>query len=80
VVDSANATAQAAGALLAARGILSSCPTNGRLQCYVSDNPQRFREIGGRFLAKPIRDVTWVTPEQFFHARMLAAEATSLET
>ncbi len=67
VVDSAEATAQAVHALLTASGSLSTSPGAGTLHCYVSDNPQRFREVGGRFLGKPIREVTWVTPEQFFH-------------
>jgi len=67
VVDSAEATAQSAHRLLAGTDALSCSNTRGRLHCYVSDNPQRFREIGGRFLGQPLREVTWVTPEQFFH-------------
>ncbi len=67
VVDSADATARAVRGLLEDRDALSASRTRGRLRCYVSDNPQRFREVGGRFLGTPIRDVTWVTPEQFFH-------------
>jgi hypothetical protein len=39
---------------------------SGRLTCYVSDNPQRFRELGQRFLDHPVVDVTWISPEQFF--------------
>ena len=52
---------------------------SSRLHCYVSDNPQRFRQIGGRFLGRPIRDVTRVTPEQFFHESMLHAGAGQLD-
>lgn len=66
VVDSADATARRAREMLAAQHALSGASGRGRLRCYVSDNPQRFREIGGRFLGQSIRDVTWVTPEQFF--------------
>lgn len=73
VVDSAGATALAARDLLVREGALSNSSVPGRLRCYVSDNPQRFREIGGRFLNKPIRDVTMVTPEQFFHESLLEA-------
>lgn len=73
VVDSAGATALAARDLLVREGALSDSSAPGRLRCYVSDNPQRFREVGGRFLNKPIRDVTSVTPEQFFHERLLEA-------
>lgn len=66
VVDSADATARWAKQMLAHMDILSLSTDPGRLRCYVSDNPQRFREIGGRFLGQPIREVTWITPEQFF--------------
>lgn len=73
VVDSADATARQARKLLAGQTALSGATGRGRLRCYVSDNPQRFREIGGRFLGQPIRDVTWVTPEQFFDESLLHA-------
>lgn len=73
VVDSADATARAARQMLSEQSALSSEPGRGRLRCYVSDNPQRFREVGGRFLGQPIRDVTWVTPEQFFNESLLHA-------
>ena len=75
VVDSAEATAQAAWKLLTDNNNLSGSVAPGRLRCYVSDNPQRFREVGGRFLGKPLRDVTWVTPEQFFHDSVVHAAA-----
>jgi glutamate racemase len=73
VVDSADATARQAWRMLAEQHALSSAAGRGRLHCYVSDNPQRFREVGGRFLGRPIRDVTWVTPEQFFDEQLLPA-------
>ena len=79
MVDSATATARAARDLLVREDALSPSKAGGRLHCYVSDNPQRFREIGGRFLGRPIRDVTWVTPEQFFHESMLEAGTSRLE-
>lgn len=71
VVDSAGATALAARDLLVREEAMSDASAPGRLRCYVSDNPQRFREVGGRFLNKPIRDVTLVTPEQFFLEQVL---------
>ncbi len=71
VVDSAEATALASRRKLEEMDALSSSTERGRLHCYVSDNPQRFREVGGRFLGQPIREVTWVTPEQFFHEHTL---------
>jgi len=67
IVDSAEATALDARAALSEPHALSSTASRARLRCYVSDNPQRFREIGGNFLGQPILDVTWITPEQFFH-------------
>jgi glutamate racemase len=67
VVDSADATARAARQMLTAMDALSTSREPVRLRCYVSDNPQRFREVGGRFLGQPIRDVTWISSEQFFH-------------
>lgn len=73
VVDSAQATARAVHDLLLEADALSSPDHSGTLHCYVSDNPQRFREIGGEFLGRPIRDVAWVTPEQFFHESVLQA-------
>ena len=52
---------------------LSGEVSGGRLRCYVSDNPSRFREVGGRFLGAPggLREVIWVTPEQFSHESIL---------
>lgn len=74
VVDSARATARRARQRLAREGTLSEASRPGRLHCYVSDNPQRFREVGGRFLGRPILDVTWITPEQFFNENLLQSD------
>jgi glutamate racemase len=71
VVDSADATAVAARQMLTEADALSARSGGGKLHCYVSDNPQRFREVGGRFLGRPICEVTWVSPEQFFHEHTL---------
>jgi len=65
LIDSAEATAREAEKLLAGQAALSDRPAGGRLRCYVSDNPQRFREVGSRFLGEAIKDVAWITPEQF---------------
>ncbi len=65
LVDSAEATARDAEHLLAERAALSGRAAGGRLRCYVSDNPQRFREVGSRFLGESIKDVAWTAPEQF---------------
>jgi len=71
VVDSADATAMAARRKLMEIDALSSCPGRGKLHCYVSDAPQRFEKVGGRFLGQPIREVIWISPEQFFHEHTL---------
>lgn len=65
LVDSAQATAQAAEDVLGRDAALSLRHGGGTLQCYVSDNPQRFREVGSRFLGEPIKNVAWISPEQF---------------
>jgi len=41
-----------------------SARPSGRLAFYVSDNPARFREVGGRFLGEPAEPVTQVIPEE----------------
>lgn len=79
VVDSADATARAARDLLHREHSLSTATAPGTLRCYVSDNPQRFREVGGRFLGEPIRDITWVTPEQFFHEQLCGTTADAVD-
>ena len=66
LVDSGEQTARAVAAKLKASRALADRSEAGRLSCYVSDNPQRFRELGQRFLDHPVVDVTWLSPEQFF--------------
>lgn len=65
LVDSADATARQVTRCLGVNDALNERSRGGSLSCYVSDNPQRFREIGQRFLGEPIRDVTCVSPEEF---------------
>lgn len=64
LVDSGEQTACAVVAHLKANGALADEAGRGRLSCYVSDNPQRFRELGQRFLAHPVVDVTWIAPDR----------------
>jgi len=66
LVDSGEQTARAVIDRLTASEALTGRTEPGSLSCYVSDNPQRFRELGQRFLDHPIVDVTWISPEQFF--------------
>lgn len=66
LVDSGEQTAESVVERLGRNGLLADRPAGGSLVCYVSDNPQRFRELGQRFLDHPIVDVTWISPEQFY--------------
>ena len=82
VVDSADATAEQIRQYLSDMDALSSLRSGGRLRCYVSDNPQRFREVGSRFLGSAyggVRDVIWVTPEQFYDAAVLPTSTSRQE-
>ena len=65
LVDSAETVAEEAAARLAADGLLAS-GGKGRMQFFVSDNPERFRAVGRRFLGEEIKSVTLVSPEEFF--------------
>ncbi len=66
LIDSGAHTARTVVAHLKQAGRLRTGNAEGRLTCYVSDNPQRFRELGQRFLNRTIVDVTWISAEQFF--------------
>lgn len=66
LLDSGEQTAKCVVQDLKTSDLLTTRERPGRLHCYVSDNPQRFRELGQRFLEQPVVDVTWISPEQFF--------------
>lgn len=51
---------------LPARGLDAPPDGPGALQCLVSDNPDRFRTIGSRFLGEPIEQVQYISPDDFF--------------
>lgn len=60
LVDSAEATAQAAANLLAARGWSAPSPAATdapRHRCFVTDQPELFAEVGARFLGRPLPEV-----------------------
>lgn len=61
LVDSAEATAQAVGRLLAERGWTAPCPSTAtslpRHLCFVTDQPDLFAEVGERFLGRPLPEV-----------------------
>lgn len=75
LVDSAEQTAEAVREALETRGVLSRRKQAGSLACYVSDNPQRFREIGQRFLGHPLLNVTCVSPEEFLAGELQPAHS-----
>ena len=54
LVDSAEATAEAAERLLAERGLLAAAGARGSHRFFVTDLPERFAEVGARFLERPI--------------------------
>lgn len=72
LVDSGEQTARVVAERLTAGDALTDKTGPGGLYCYVSDNPQRFRELGQRFLDHPVVDVTWISPEQFFASDVTA--------
>jgi glutamate racemase len=74
LVDSGEETARAVAGMLGSPGALSGRAEGGTLRCYVSDNPQRFSEVGSRFLAESIREVRWISPEEFFEGGRAAKD------
>ncbi|MDY7228489.1 glutamate racemase [Hyalangium rubrum] len=54
LVDSAEATAEAVAALLGERGMLASPGPTPAYGYFVTDVPERFVEVGARFLGRPI--------------------------
>jgi len=73
LVDSAEQTARTVSNTLQANSLRADRTAAGSLTCYVSDNPQRFKELGQRFLGEPIFDVIWISPEQFFAMEPIGA-------
>ncbi len=61
LVDSATETAADVEETLASAGLLSGRDSGGRIEVFLSDIPYRFREIGERFLGRPIESVEQVT-------------------
>lgn len=68
LVCSAEQTAEAVVRELGKHGLAASHRETDRLdylECWVSDNQERFARVGGRFLGEPIRRVEWIGPEDF---------------
>ncbi|HUU90666.1 MAG TPA: glutamate racemase [Phycisphaerae bacterium] len=79
LVDSAEAVAREVASRLAAQGA-AEADGPGEDRFFVSDNPERFREVGARFLGEPVKAVSQVTPEEFFaesHVTAAGAEDVS---
>lgn len=69
LVDSADAVADEVAGLLADEHLLAAAGGGpGALRFYVSDNPERFAQVGRRFLGEEIGEVSYVSPEEFFAA------------
>ncbi len=67
LVDSAEEVASDVLQMLERQQLMAPDGSAGGLRCYVSDNPDRFRAIGERFMqGETLRDVTLVEPDDFF--------------
>ncbi len=66
LVDSAEAVADEVARRLAEEGLVEPGGERTAVRCFVSDNPDRFRAVGRRFMGEPIDVVTFVPPEVFF--------------
>ncbi len=65
LIDSAEAVADEVAYLLTQYRLMEP-GGRGRMDFFVSDNPDRFREVGRRFLGEEIASVALVSPEDFF--------------
>lgn len=68
IVDSGRETSLAVEQHLRAADSLCLGKHTGRMRCYVSDNPERFRRVGSRFLEEEIEEVEFVEPEKYISA------------
>ncbi len=57
IIDSADAVARAARSRLKKTSMLNTQDKSGNLSCFVSDHPQRFRELAERFLGREVPDI-----------------------
>ncbi len=60
LVDSASETALEVEEILGRDGLACGRRDGGKFECYVSDNPYLFKEVGERFLGRPINKVEHV--------------------
>lgn len=71
IVESGEETARAVRDVLEATGDLCSSSAPGTMQCFVSDNPARFRSIGSGFLGHELEHVELVEPQQYIASARL---------
>ncbi len=57
IIDSADSIAEMAQNLLVRHKLINTQTSRGHFNCFVSDRPQRFRELSERFLGRPVPDV-----------------------
>jgi glutamate racemase len=57
IIDSADSIADMAQKLLNSKKQMNSQMVEGTFKCYVSDRPQRFRELSERFLGRSVPDI-----------------------
>jgi len=66
IVDSAVEVARAVASELARGGLLAPASRRGQYNFYSSDNPDRFAEVGRRFLGRMLQRVSWVPLDNNF--------------
>jgi glutamate racemase len=65
IVDSGRETSLTVREFLRRDGSLSDGASAGSMRFYVSDNPERMRRVGARFLREALEQVEFVAPEQY---------------
>jgi glutamate racemase len=64
LISSATAAAREVARRLDATGMRNARGDGGSLQCYTTDNPQRFAELGAKFGGRPIDHVEYVGTDE----------------
>lgn len=57
LIDSADSVAQMAKQYLQNHNLQNCSDKPGEIDCHVSDRPQRFKELAGRFLGRPLSEI-----------------------
>jgi glutamate racemase len=75
IVDSGRETSMVVESHLRQSHSLWADDRPGSMRCYVSDNPERFRRVGSRFLSEGLKDVEFVEPERYIAGGALEQQA-----